>query len=102
MLRLAEFLPVLEETGGPLPWSEMVTGLLRMNYVTDLLTVLRDNRVVNLTPEGHAAVLLHSNQTINSFARTWLEDAVNAIAQAAGRPGAALQSGARRTLEWRP
>ncbi len=99
MLRLAEFLPFFEETGGPLQWSEMVTGLLRMNYVTDMLAVLRDNRIVNLTPEGLASVLLLSNRSINNFAPSWLEDTVDAIAQAAGQPRAEIE-GARRELAY--
>lgn len=83
LFRLAEYLPMFERQASLIQWSEVVTGLLRMSYVTDMLIALRRRQVVQISDADAASVQTRANERINDFDRSWLEETVRSLAAAA-------------------
>jgi hypothetical protein len=78
MLRFAEFLPLLDTM---MPWSQVIGGMLRMSYVTDVLRTLQKQSQLSLNDymEIHKA----ANLAINSFRPDWFEELLKSVAAAA-------------------
>lgn len=85
MLRLALYLPEVEGTPlFPLRWSEIVTGMLRMSYVTDMLVGLQKAGWQCLTEERRASIQRSANDLINYLHPSWFEKVLELIADVNG------------------
>jgi hypothetical protein len=82
LLRLADFVPMLAGTGHR--WSDVITGLLRMAYTTDLIRSFR--AAGKLTDEDERAIQLEANGAINSGKPQWFDIVLSAIASRARMP----------------
>jgi hypothetical protein len=82
LLRLADFVPMLAGTGHR--WSDVITGLLRMAYTTDLIRSYA--AVGKLSDEDHRAIQMEANVAINSGKTDWFENVLGAIANRSGMP----------------
>lgn len=81
MLRFAEFLPVLTTM---MPWSQVVAGMLRMSYVTDVLRTLE--KQFQLSQDDYFNIHNAANIAINSFQPNWFEDLLKSVAAAVSVP----------------
>ncbi len=85
MLRLAMYLPEVEQTPiFPLRWSEIVTGMLRMSYITDVLAALQKAGWKQLTPQRTKVIQLAANDFINYLHPEWFEKVLELIADVTG------------------
>jgi CHAT domain len=76
LFRLEAFLPAL---GGPMNWTEVVTGMLRMSYVTDMV---RKFEQIHGMPSFHLnPVQMVANMTINGNDPTWFNQVLKALAK---------------------
>lgn len=80
IFRLAEFLPMYAVT---MPWSEVVTGMLRMSYVTDVLRALGKHVRIDaaLYRDAHSK----ANLDINTFRPDWFERFLKRLAEGTSR-----------------
>lgn len=69
LLRLAEFVPVIAGSGQR--WSDVISGLLRMSYVTDLIRVFESEKVISA--DDHRKIQFEANTLINSESDEWFE-----------------------------
>ena len=96
IFRLSDFLPYVTQT---MPWSQVVSGMLRMTYTTDVLHAMKSR--FSLTKEEyeklHRTVQTAANVDINRSATDWLENALKAIAGVLKRDEAAIQKTWRET-----
>lgn len=80
LLRLADYVPLIAQTGQR--WSDVITGLLRMVYVTALLRALMSRR--SITEDQFSRIHYKSNEEINSGNSNWFEKALDNIAEESG------------------
>src|SRR5262249_41074853 len=86
MLRLAAYLPEIEKTPiAPLRWSEFVTGMLRMSYVTDVLMGLRKAGWTNLSEKRRGEIQREANDLINYLHPDWFEETLGIVAKVSKR-----------------
>jgi hypothetical protein len=86
MLRLSAYLPEIEKAPiSPLRWSEIVTGMLRMSYVTDVLIALRKCGWTELSERTRREIQRQSNDLINYLHPEWFEETLKIIAGACKR-----------------
>jgi hypothetical protein len=81
LLRLAEFVPVIAGSGQR--WSDVISGLLRMSYVTDLIRVFESEKLISA--DDHRKIQLDANTLINAESYEWFEKTLAALAHASGR-----------------
>lgn len=78
--RLSEFLPTLSMA---IPWSQVVAGMFRMSYVTDVLYAMKSK--FSLDGENflkiYSSVQCLANLDINSFREGWIERLFQALAE---------------------
>jgi len=80
MLRLADFVPLISGSGQR--WSDVITGLLRMAYVTDTLRSFLNRGWLS---EGkYLEIHYRANQTINLGKSDWFEEVLSSVSKAAG------------------
>ncbi|GFM28142.1 CHAT domain-containing protein [Novosphingobium sp. PY1] len=87
MLRIAQFVPAaITEYGRGILWSEMVSGLQRMNLLSDLIMALLDKKIID---DGqYNRIGTYGNGVINSLDRRWLERIKEEIIRETGmQPG---------------
>jgi hypothetical protein len=82
LLRIAEFVPLVAGTGQR--WSDIVTGLLRMSYVTDLIRSLETLGLLN--EEAYRAIQIEANTNIGLRKKDWFETVLNSISTRTGIP----------------
>jgi hypothetical protein len=80
LLRLADYVPLIAQTGQR--WSDVITGLLRMVYVTALLRSLMSRKL--LSDGQYVEIHIKSNTAINSGNSTWFEEVLENISRASG------------------
>jgi hypothetical protein len=80
LLRLADYVPLIAQTGQR--WSDVITGLLRMVYVTALLRSLMSRKL--LSDDQYVEIHPKSNTAINSGNSTWFEEVLENISRATG------------------
>lgn len=68
-LRLADYVPVVAGSGQR--WNDVITGLLRMSYVTDLIRAFEAEGL--LSTENHRSIQFEANTAINSNSPDWFE-----------------------------
>jgi hypothetical protein len=81
--RLADYLPSAIETfGRAIRWTEIISGMLRMQLLTDLLNPFVDDHSISVKQmrKIHAS----GNAAINLLDPEWFEDLINAVAVETG------------------
>jgi hypothetical protein len=73
MLRLADFVPLVAGSG--YRWSDVITGLLRMAYVTDMLRSFEKRGW--LSAEMYREIQFQANMGINSGKSDWFEEVLS-------------------------
>jgi hypothetical protein len=81
MLRFAEFLPSLTTM---MPWSQVIGGMLRMSYVTDVLRTLQKQFPLSL--DDYTKIHKAANIAIISFQPDWFEELLKSVAAAVSTP----------------
>jgi hypothetical protein len=82
MLRLADFVPLIAGSGQR--WSDVITGLLRMAYVTDVLRSFESRGW--LSEKTYLEIHYQANIAINSGKRDWFEEVISSVSRRAGIP----------------
>ena len=77
LYRISAFVPMLIEQG-PVSWREVITGLLRMSYVTDILMGMRDNLGI-IDEKQYTDIHVRANYLINSSSDNWQDDFIAII-----------------------
>jgi len=82
ILRLQEYLPLAAHKAKlPLTWSNCLTGLLRMSYSTEIINLLRKERIITLSEESHYRVTFLTNTLINSGHPGWYENFIELLSK---------------------
>jgi len=84
ILRIQEFLPAVLKHRSTLSWREVVSGLMRMSYVTEVMDILEREGKVRLLRKDRDSVQMTANVSINQRQQTWHEKFVSAYAAKAG------------------
>lgn len=82
LLRLAEYVPLIAGSGHR--WSDVVTGLLRMSYVTDLNRAFESEKAISA--DDHRKIQFEANTLINSGSAEWFERTLEMLSHASGLP----------------
>jgi hypothetical protein len=80
LMRLADFVPLV--AGSNQRWSDVITGLLRMTYATDLIRTFESARKLN--GEDARTIHVEANITINSRKTDWFETLLSTISKRLG------------------
>jgi hypothetical protein len=80
LLRLAEFVPLIAASGQR--WNDVISGLLRMSYVTDLIRAFEAEKLISA--DDHRQIQFEANTLINSGNDEWFERALTALSNASG------------------
>lgn len=80
LLRLAEFVPMIAGSGQR--WNDVISGLLRMSYVTDQIRVFESENVISA--DDHRKIQFEANTLINAESHEWFEETLAALALASG------------------
>ncbi len=75
ILRFSEFVPLLRTM---IPWPQIVSGMLRMSYVTDVL--MEFDKTFGLGEEKYKKIHTDANIAINSFHPEWFEEMLSSLA----------------------
>jgi hypothetical protein len=81
LYRLEVFLPVLRH---PMNWTEVVTGMLRMSYVTDI--VFKFEQLHSLPVGSLRDIQMKANVAINTGESGWFELALEELSKATREP----------------
>jgi hypothetical protein len=76
LLRFSDFLPLFK---WPIPWTEVVSGMLRMSYVTDVVRALEARFQFGET--AYRRIHTDANAAINSFQPDWFESLLASISK---------------------
>jgi hypothetical protein len=85
-LRFSDFLPSIRAT---IPWSQVVTGMLRMSYVTDVLRELQ--RRFSFSDDLCRAIQFEANMMIIGFRTEWFEQILTSISRNLSIPEAEVR-----------
>jgi hypothetical protein len=97
MFRFAEFLPLLTTM---MPRSQVIGGMLRMSYVTDVLRTLQAQFQLSL--DDYFRIHNAANMAINSFQPHWFEELLKSVAGAVSTPEDKLREIWLRTCYFTP
>lgn len=92
LLRFSDFLPLVKAT---IPWSQVVSGMLRMSYVTDVLMEM--HRHFSFGEDLHRALQTEANTTINQFRSGWFEQLLTSLSKSLSVPEAQVRNTWLRT-----
>ncbi len=92
LLRFSDFLPSLNAT---MPWSQVVSGMLRMSYVTDVLKEMQ--RRFLFGDDLYHAIHTKVNTTINRFEPGWFEQLLTFLSKNLSLPEAQVRDTWLRT-----
>jgi hypothetical protein len=81
LFRFTNFLPFIRST---MPWTEVVTGMMRMSYVTDVLRSLE--KQYSFSEEVYRAIHTAANIAINEFRADWFEQVIESVAKTMSVP----------------
>lgn len=79
LYRISKFLPMLIEHG-VVSWREVITGMLRMSYVTDVLMSMRDMLKL-IDGDQYSEIHVKANYLINSSTENWQDKFISLIAE---------------------
>lgn len=80
LYRLADFLPMLNAT---IPWPEVVSGMLRMSYTTDVLRTMQTR--LQISQDTYRTLHTSANVAINMFRPDWFDGLLADLARATAR-----------------
>lgn len=92
ILRFSDFVPLLKTMT---PWSQIVSGMLRMSYVTDIL--MEFVKTFGLGEENYKKIHTDANIAINSFRPEWFEEMLSTLASAVSMSNAQVREAWMRT-----
>lgn len=87
LLRFTEFLPLFHQ---PVPWPEIVSGMLRMSYTTDVLRAM--DKQLGLGEDAYRKIHTEANLAINQGRADWFEQMLGSIAATSCSPEAEIRS----------
>jgi len=88
MFRFTDFVPLLRTM---ISWSQVVSGMLRMSYVTDVLRTFE--KQYSLCEDDYYRIHSAANIAINQFQSRWFEQVLSSVSEAISMP----ESDVRRT-----
>jgi hypothetical protein len=91
-LRFSDFVPSVRAT---IPWSQVVTGMLRMSYLTDVLRELQ--RRFSFGEDVYLTIHTEVNTTINRFQPEWFEQILTSLSEKLSVPEARVRDAWLRT-----
>lgn len=89
LYRINTFLPMLAKTR-PVTWREIVSGFLRMSYVTDVLVCLQHVKGL-INAEQYETIHLEANIAINDGNMQWIENLQKNVMEAAKKTEAEIR-----------
>lgn len=92
MFRFTDFLPLLNTM---IPWSQVVSGMLRMSYVTDILRELE--KPLSISEDTYREIHTAANIAINEFQPHWFEKVLDSLSAATSVPVPQLRDRWMRT-----
>jgi hypothetical protein len=81
--RIAKFIPIITKDS-PISWREIVTGFLRMSYVTDVLMGFNE-RLNLLSKDQLIDIGIKMNYSINSGSHQWHYEMLDLLSEATGK-----------------
>lgn len=78
-----------------MPWSQVVTGILRMSYLTDALRELQ--RRFSFSDDLYLTIHTEVNTTISRFQTEWLEQILTSVSKNLSIPKAQVRNTWLRT-----
>lgn len=84
VLRIGEFVPIAVKIRQMLTWREVVSGLQRMTYVSEVTELLAVYAGIRLSDKSREAVQLAANVAINDRQADWFETYLRVLAKESG------------------
>jgi CHAT domain len=81
MFRVTDFLPLLNTM---IPWSQVISGMLRMSYVTDILRAME--KPLSISEGTYRQIHTEANIAINEFQPKWFEQMLDSLSAATSVP----------------
>lgn len=82
MLRIFEFVPIALKHREILTWREVISGLLRMSYTSEVTRLLIRHEQLSITDAARDHVQFAANTAINNRQGDWFETYLKALARA--------------------
>jgi hypothetical protein len=92
MFRFTDFVPFLRTM---FPWSQVVSGMLRMSYVTDVLMTME--KLFSFGEDAYKRIHTAANIAINDFRPGWFEEVLASLSAAISMPEARVRDTWMRT-----
>jgi hypothetical protein len=80
IFRISEFIPEALNLKPLLTWREVVSGMLRMTYATELITIINNRAKLQLTSGDFDYLQFKANIWINNRRADWLQKLIAEIA----------------------
>ncbi len=81
MLRIFDFIPAALETRDILTWREVISGMLRMTYTTEITRLLIKHEKIKLDKQAFDNIQLSANIAINNRNPEWFEVYLNSLSK---------------------
>lgn len=85
LLRVAEFIPIALELRTLLTWREVISGMIRMTYVSEVRRTLERQAGILFPHGSHERIQFIANTAISERRINWFEHFVEAMAHELGR-----------------
>jgi len=85
LLRISEFIPIALKERSILTWREVISGMIRMSYTSEVRRVLTQQAGLRFPHGGHERTQFVANTAINERQTDWFEQFAVAIAREVGR-----------------
>lgn len=92
MLRISEFIPIALKVRNILTWREVISGMIRMAYTSEVRRILTTQAGLSLRSGGDDRVQLVANVAINERLTNWFELFVAAMATESDTPESQVRS----------
>jgi hypothetical protein len=87
LLRISEFIPIALRERNILTWREVISGMIRMSYSSEVRRVLTRQAGLRLRQGGHERAQLVANTAINDRQTDWFEQFVAVMARESDSSG---------------
>ncbi len=94
IFRVAEYLPAILAHVPTLRWSQVLTGLLRMSYITDIVQAALEEGLID--ESGYRQISTRANIRISFFRKDWFFSFLEDLSASTGLPVDALKAMLRR------
>jgi hypothetical protein len=92
LLRMVEFIKIAADSRTLLTWREVISGMIRMAYTSEVRHILARKAGVQFAAGGHSRVQLVANTAINARRADWFDQFVRAISAETGKDSGAVVS----------